>query len=273
VVISEAKVGPGANPNTVPCSPQDNCPNPAQHDPFVDPTDPSTAGIHPDCPDQGFTPPEGNGDNTGRDYVHFDRSINDTEVSPDGAFTPVDTPDSRNRFYGEAGFLHDGDTMLTLQGKFYDDEDMHFRLAPVSIDSYFAPDDLAASPWRRFCGVGVIQPFEESSNGMDLNPPAAPFMVGEQRKFLVETFDEKWLHPDAPGGDHSDYWVIDIYAPGSNFDTAQCDPDKGGPNDHTGDTLDYHSEGQTIAGNIEIHSNRVADADNDDDADTNEMPS
>jgi len=215
-------------------------------------------GIHPDCPDEGFTPPEGDGDNTARDYVHFDRSINDNDSSPNGSFEPVATEDSRDRFYGDAGFEHDGDTTLTIEGKIYDDEDMHFRLAPLTIDAYYAPDDLAASPWRRFCGTGVIEPFEESSDGMDMTPPSAPFAAGQMRKYLIETFDKKMLDPDAPGGDQSDYFVIDIYAPGSDFDTAHCDPRDS--TDHETSDIDYHSEGQTIAGNIQIHTNRLAEA-------------
>jgi len=258
IVIAESRVDDAANSTAPPPGGCNECPpGSAEADPFVDPTADSTRGVHPDCAE--FSEPKGDGDNTGRDYVHFDRSINDNDSSPNGSFTPVSTEDSRDRFYGDAGFEHDGDTTLTIEGKIYDDEDMHFRLAPLTIDAYFAPDDLAASPWRRFCGTGVIEPFEESSDGMDMTPPSAPFEAGQMRKWLIETFDKKMLDPDAPGGDQSDYFVIDIYAPGSDFDTHQCDPDPGGPADHEGQTLDYHSEGQTIAGNIEIHTNRVAE--------------
>jgi hypothetical protein len=261
VVISEAQTGTGANPNTAPCAPPGGCTGP-ETDPFVDPTAEGTAGMHPDCAPE-FSEPKGDGDNTARDYVHFTRSINDTEVSPNGAFVPTTDDESRNRFYGDAGFEHDGDTAPQLEGAFYDDEDMHFRLAPVSLDAYLAPNDLAKSPWRRFCGVGVVEPFGGGSD-IDMTPPSAPFAAGQMRKFMVEAFDAKWLNEEASGGNQSDYFVIDIYKSGSNFDTTKCDPAKG-DHDHGESSnpnradLDYHSEGQTIEGNIEIHSGRVAD--------------
>jgi hypothetical protein len=302
VVVSESQVGPSAGMQDAidrNCNPETPCPDPntgqtstTETDPFVDPTAPETQGQHPDCVPE-FSEPQGNGDNDAHDFVHFVRSINDTETSPNGSFVPDNPADdddpmtpeveetaTRNRFNGKAGFFEDGDTTPSIEGDIYDDEDMNFRLSPLTIDAYFAPSDLAASPWRRFCGTGVIMPLDEDGDGlMDDGTPVAPFETGQIRKFLIETFDKKWLDPDAPGGDQSDYWVIDIYAPGSDFDTQQCDPAPGDPNtnpptaggrDHDSPenpnraTLDYHSEGQTIAGNIEIHSERVEDADNDD---------
>jgi len=225
-------------------------------DPFVDPTDDDTKGLHPDCAE--FSPPAGEGE----DFVHFVRSIEDSDESPNGAFEPVSTEDSRDRFNGKAGFFEAGDTMPSIEGDFYDDDDMHFRLEPLTIDAYFAPEDNANSPWRRFCGTGEIMPFQSISGGPGDAMPSAPFETGQVRKFLVETFDAKTLDPTNPGGDQSDYWVIDIYAPGSDFDTQQCDPapmnhDHGEETNPFRDSLDYHSEGQTEAGNIEIHSART----------------
>jgi len=268
------KDGPVKCPTT-PCPKADD-PNATDTDetnPFVDPTAKATMGKHPDCVPE-FSEPKGNGDAHGQDYVHFVRDINDNETSPNGAFVPKTVEDSRDRFNGEAGFREDGDLKPMIEGKFYDDEDMRFRLEPKSIDAYYAPNDLAASPWRRFCGVGTIDKFGSDDPATmtlaeKMATPAAPFKVDQERKFLVETFDAKWLNPDNPGGDQSDYWVIDIYKPGSSFDTKKCDPASAtadhptiGGHDHGENEnpnhadLDYHSEGQTIAGNIQIHSDR-----------------
>jgi len=285
VVISEASVDDEITDNG-PCT-GDRCidintveTSTTETDPFVNPWAEETFGQHPDCADE-FSVPQGNGDNDAHDFVHFVRSINDTETSPDGAFVPDNPMDdssgsdvektlTRNRFNGKAGFFEDGDTTPSIEGDIYDDEDMNFRLSPLTIDAYLAPNDLAASPWRRFCGTGVIMPLDSDGDGlMDDGLPTAPFETGQVRKFLIETFDAKFLNPEFPGGDQTDYFVIDIYAPGSDFDTQQCDPAVG-DRDHDDasnpnrDTLDYHSEGKTIAGNIEIHTERVEDADNDD---------
>jgi len=284
VVVSEAKADINPNNNfATDCIVIDNqCPNPNELDPFVDPTAEDTQGLHPDCAEFSEPKPDPgeDADADAHDFVHFVRSINDTETSPNGSFTPDNPPGdddpmtpeveetaTRNRFNGKAGFFEDGDTTPSIEGDIYDDEDMHFRLAPLTIDAYLAPEDLAHSPWRRFCGTGVIEPFDEDmTDGVD--SPVAPFEAGQVRKYMIETFDKKFLDPDAPGGDQSDYFVIDIYAPGSDFDTTQCDPVPGGEDHGQANpdvsTLDYHSEGQTIAGNIEIHSERVADTDNDD---------
>jgi hypothetical protein len=264
LTISESIADFEGNPCQPP-PPREDCPpagNP-KRDPFVDPTAPETRGQHPDCTE--FSNP-GGPDATGEDFVHFVRAINDTETSPNGSLTSVmvDTPDSRNRFNGKAGFIGDDATTFSIKGDIYDDEDMRFRMAPLSIDAYFAPNDLAESPWRRFCGTGVIMGLSSGvPGGADEMLPTG-FDVGEQVTWLIETFDKKFLDETAPGGDQSDYFVIDIYKQGNDsLDTKQCDPDPGqnpddafgGPNDH--DKSDYHSEGQTIAGNIQVHSSRV----------------
>ena len=52
--------------------------------------------------------------------------------------------------------------------------------------------------------------------------PASPLMAGQVRKFVVEVWDGGLRRPSAGGHPHQDYWVIDILAPDSAFDTTLC---------------------------------------------------
>ena len=191
-------------------------------DAAVDPRDGSpTAGLHPDA--CAWDVPAGDG----QDFANFGRHIADLplgeladlDTSPDGAFVPVTTP-TREGLNGKAGF--ENPPALSLRGHFYEDEDLHFVLEPQTIDAYLAPGGDPGSPWRRFCGTGVIGQFNnQDPGGPDAHPPVAPFAVGQVRPYLVEVFDGEALG-DSSGG-NQDYWVIDIYAPDSSFDPETCD--------------------------------------------------
>jgi hypothetical protein len=163
----------------------------------------------------------------GQDFVNFGRHIAalplgelaDLDTSPDGAFVPVTTP-TRDGLNGKAGF--EDPPALSLRGHFYEDEDLHFVLQPRTIDAYLAPGGDPASPWRRFCGTGVIGQFNNPDpGGADAHPPVAPFAVGQVRAYLVEVFDAEALGPSSGGS--QDYWVIDVFSPDSSFDPATCD--------------------------------------------------
>lgn len=160
--------------------------------------------------DCGWTVPAGNG----KDLVNLGRSIIDADESPNGAFTPFAT-DSRDRFNGKAiGFGNDG-PVFELDGHFVDDEDMSFRLAPLTLDAYLAPNGDPNNRWRRFCGTGTVE-------GFDNQTPNAPFAAGEVRKFVAEIWDADFRDPSDLDGGNQDYWVIDILRPGSLFDVSIC---------------------------------------------------
>ena len=111
----------------------------------------------------------------------------DLDTSPDRAFVPVTTP-TREGLNGKAGF--ENPAALSLRGHFYEDEDLHVVLEPQTSDAYLAPGGDPASPWRRFCGTGVIGQFNnQEPGGPDAHPPAEPFAVGHVRPYLVEVFD------------------------------------------------------------------------------------
>lgn len=147
----------------------------------------------------------------GRDLVNFGRHIPDADESPNNAFTPAAT-DTRENFNGKAGIDTHGPIFV---GDFYDDDDMNFRLTPRTLDAYLAPNADPNNRWRRFCGTGIVDDFHHLS-------PAAPFSVGQTRKFIVEIWDADHRHPSDHDGGNQDYWVIDILKPGSLFDTSKC---------------------------------------------------
>ncbi len=153
----------------------------------------------------------------GRDLVNFGRHIPDADESPNGkvATSPSDT---RENFNGKAGFK-DG---AIFEGHFYDDDDQNFRLTPRTLDGYLAPNGDPNNRWRRFCGTGIIDDFNNQS-------PSAPFVVGETRKFIVEVWDADFRDPSDNDGGNQDYWVIDILDADSLFDVSQClNVDEGG---------------------------------------------
>ncbi len=179
-----------------------------------DPDPRPAPNVRPD--DCAFGEPVG----LGRDLVNFGRHIVDNDSSPNGAFTPLFDPTSRDNFNGKAGF----DTAAPIfVGDFFDDDDMHFRLTPRTLDAYLAPNGDANNRWRRFCGTGTIEQFNNSGpGGAPAHPPLAPFTAGEVRKFVVEVWDADFRDPSDLDGGNQDYWVIDILRPGSLFDVSSC---------------------------------------------------
>lgn len=148
----------------------------------------------------------------GRDLVNFGRHIPDADQSPSGAFSPGPMTATRENFNGKAGF----DTPAPIfVGDFFDDDDMNFRLTPRTLDAYLAPNGDPNNRWRRFCGTGFVDQFNNMT-------PTLPFRVGEVRKFVVEVWDADFRDPSDLDGGNQDYWVIDILKPGSRFDTSLC---------------------------------------------------
>jgi hypothetical protein len=167
-------------------------------------------------PDCTWATPTGNG----REQTQLNGQIGrpDTDTSPNGSYTPT-TTDTREILNGLAA-LDDGGGSQRFTGLFFGDEDMHFRLTPRTLDAYLAPEGDANNRWRRICGTGTVEQFNNSGGGN--NDPRAPFLAGQVRKFVVQTWDADWRDPSNQQGGNQDYWIIDILAPGSSFDTKTC---------------------------------------------------
>ncbi len=194
----------------------DRAPNQGQALTLCDPDPRPAPNVRPD--DCGWAIPGG----TGRDLVNLGRNIIDADESPNGAYTPVAT-DSRDRFNGKAiGFGQDG-PVFELDGHFAEDEDMHFKLTPLTLDAYLAPNGDANNRWRRFCGTGTVEQFNnQDPGGAEDHPALPPFVPGQVRKFIAEVWDADFRDPSDNDGGNQDYWVIDMLAPGSLFDVSAC---------------------------------------------------
>jgi hypothetical protein len=193
----------------------DRAPDQGQALTRCDPDPRPTPHNRPDCT---WATPTG----SGREETQLNGQIGrpDTDSSPNKAFTP-DSSDTREILNGLAALEHaNGEQRFT--GDFFNDEDMHFRLTPRTMDAYLAPEGDANNRWRRICGTGVVEQFNNSGGGN--NDPRAPFLEGQVRKFIVQTWDADFREPSNGQGGNQDYWIIDILAPGSTFDTTVCQP-------------------------------------------------
>jgi len=182
-------------------------------------------GTHP-RPDDGegcdWAEPVG----AGEDFISFGRTVqndlpeesgelpNDTDTSPDGAFDPQSTP-TRERFNGRGGLNRDGNMFMEAR-PVVDDEDLNFRITGAAIFNYLAPQGNANNRWRRLCGEGVV---EQLSNNA---PMSAPFAAGQLRPFVVQIWDADWKNPSDLDGGNQDYFIIDVYKPGTTFDVRSC---------------------------------------------------
>ena len=185
-------------------------------------------------PGCSWATPQGNG----REQVNLQGQIGrpDTDRSPNKAYTP-DSSDTREILNGLAALQHDHSASAArvnrkklkaraaqsgqrFEGDFFNDEDMHFRLTPRTLDAYLAPEGNANNRWRRICGTGVVEQFNNSGNGN--NDPRSPFLEGQVRKFVLQIWDADWREPSNSDGGNQDYYIIDILAPGSNFDVNAC---------------------------------------------------
>src|SRR3954470_21178446 len=174
---------------------------------------------------------------SGREQVNLQGQIGrpDTDRSPNKSYTP-DSSDTREILNGLAALQHDhsaaaaranrkvkaraAQSSQRFEGDFFNDEDMHIRLTPRTLDAYLAPEGNANNRWRRICGTGVIEQFNNSGNGN--NDPRSPFLEGQIRKFVLQIWDADWREPSNADGGNQDYYIIDILAPGSKFDVSAC---------------------------------------------------
>jgi hypothetical protein len=176
--------------------------------------------------DQGcpWATPVGNGE----DFIAFGRTIqndepkdsgelpNDTDTSPNGAFTPVSTP-TRERFNGRAGL--DGNGALFMEAReVLDDEDLNVRITGSAIFNYLSPQGNANNRWRRLCGEGTVGPIDKNA------PIQAPFANdnGKTRAFVIQIWDADFKDPSDMDGGNQDYFIIDVYAAGTTFDMNSC---------------------------------------------------
>jgi len=183
-------------------------------------------GTHPRPEDGGCTwsAPAG----AGQDFISFGRQIqndlptddgelpNDTDSSPDGAFVPVATP-TRERFNGRGGLDKDGSAFLEDR-YVLEDEDLNFRIRSTAIFNYLSPQGNADNRWRRLCGEGVVEQFDHNA------PTAAPFAAGEARAFVVQVWDADFKDPSDADGGNQDYYIVDVFKPGTTFDAVTCQP-------------------------------------------------
>jgi hypothetical protein len=175
---------------------------------------------------------------SGREQVNLPGQIGrpDTDRSPNGSYTR-DESDTREILNGLAALQHDHSASAArrssrrvkaraaqsgqrFEGHFFDDEDMHFRLTPRTLDAYLAPESNANNRWRRICGTGVVEQFNNSGNGN--NDPRSPFLEGQIRKFVLQIWDADWREPSNSDGGNQDYFIIDVFPPGTTFDVASC---------------------------------------------------
>jgi hypothetical protein len=183
-------------------------------------------GTHPRPEDSGCTwsAPAG----TGQDFISFGRQIqndlpteagelaSDTDTSPDGAFVPVSTP-TRERFNGRGGLDKAG--ALFIEDRYVlDDEDLKFRIRSTDIFNYLSPRGNADNRWRRLCGAGVVEAFDNNA------PIAAPFVAGETRPFVIQIWDADFKDPSDADGGNQDYYIVDVFKPGTTFDVGTCQP-------------------------------------------------
>jgi hypothetical protein len=181
-------------------------------------------GTHPRPDDQGCTWDEPVG--AGQDFVAFGRHIqndapvdsgqlpNDTDTSPDGAFTPLATP-TRESFNGRGGLDKDG-ALFMENRPVLDDEDLNFRIRGTEIFNYVSPQGNADNRWRRLCGEGVVETLDHNA------PMTEPFEPGQTRPFVVETWDADFKDPSDLDGGNQDYFIIDVFPQGTTFDVRSC---------------------------------------------------
>jgi hypothetical protein len=50
----------------------------------------------------------------------------------------------------------------------------------------------------------------------------APFVAGQTRAFVVQIWDADFKDPSDQDGGNQDYFIIDVYAPGTTFDVSSC---------------------------------------------------
>jgi hypothetical protein len=160
---------------------------------------------------QDFTP-DGSGD-TGSSGVSGDLS-GDTDSSPDGAYVPVTTP-TRESFNGRGGLDKDGSLFIENR-PLLDDEDLNFRITGTSISNYLAPQGNPNNRWRRLCGEGYVSTL--SNNG----PNLGPFSDGDTVPFVVQIWDADWKDPSDLDGGNQDYFIIDVFPQGTQFDVHSC---------------------------------------------------
>src|SRR4051795_7152788 len=184
-------------------------------------------GTHPRPPeDPGCTWAEPAG--PGQDFISFGRQIqndlpteagelaNDTDTSPDGAFVPVSTP-TRERFNGRGGLDKAGARFIEDR-YVLDDEDLNFRIRSTDIFNYLSPQGNANNRWRRLCGAGVVETFDNNA------PIADPFVAGETRPFVIQIWDADFKDPSDADGGNQDYYIVDVFKPGTTFDVGTCQP-------------------------------------------------
>jgi hypothetical protein len=181
-------------------------------------------GTHPRPDDQGCTwaTPAG----AGEDFISFGRTIqndlpkdsgdlpNDTDTSPNGAFVPQTTP-TRERFNGRGGLDKDGNLFMESR-PVLDDEDLNFRINGTRIFNYLAPQGNADNRWRRLCGEGLVEELDHNL------PMQAPFVAGQTRAFVIQIWDADFKDPSDLDGGNQDYFIIDVFPPGTTFDVASC---------------------------------------------------
>src|SRR3954463_9774382 len=193
----------------------DRAPDQGQALTRCDPAPRPAPHARPDCT---WATPSG----SGREEVGLPVQIGrpDTDTSPNGSFTPH-SPGPPGVLHGHAPLDHGGGGGgPRFQGLFFGDEDMHFRLTPGTIDAYLAPEGNANNRWRRICGTGTVQQYNNSGGGN--NDPRAPFLEGQVRKFVLQIWDADFREPSNADGGNQDFYIIDILAPGSSFNTSTC---------------------------------------------------
>jgi hypothetical protein len=181
-------------------------------------------GTHPRPDDQGcsWARPVG----AGEDFIAFGRHIqnnfpeesgelpNDTDTSPNGAFTPIATP-TRESFNGRGGLDQDG-ALFIEDRPVLDDEDLNFRIRSTGISNYVSPQGNADNRWRRLCGEGVVETLDHNA------PMTAPFTAGQTRPFVIQIWDADFKDPSDLDGGNQDYFIVDVFPEGTTFDVSSC---------------------------------------------------
>jgi len=156
--------------------------------------------------------PDGSGD-TGSSGVSGN-TTGDTDSSPNGAFTPIDTA-TRESFNGRGGLDSNGNLFIEDR-PVLDDEDQNFRIRATDIFNYLAPQGNADNRWRRLCGAGVVSTFDNN----DVNH--GPFADGDVVPFVVQIWDADWKDPSDLDGGNQDYFIIDVFPANTKFDVKTC---------------------------------------------------